>query len=43
MAVYSTLGAATGDAVYGWWRHGKVDWVGSLEFALGWGIGTIAL
>jgi hypothetical protein len=42
-AIYSALAAAAGNAAYRWWRHGVFDWVGELEFALGWGIGTIAL
>jgi len=43
MAIYSALGAATGDAVYGRWRHGVFDWVGILEFALGWAVAALAL
>jgi len=42
-AICSMLAAAAGNAAYGWWRHGRVDWVGVLEFALAWYVSTLAL
>jgi uncharacterized membrane protein YfcA len=31
----SAVGAALGDGLYRWWRHGTVDWVGAAEVGLG--------
>jgi hypothetical protein len=42
-AIYSTLGGSAGNAIYRWRVHGTVDWIGVLEFALGWGVGTVAI
>ena len=41
--VYSVLSASAGYAIYGWWRHGEVNWVAVIEFALGWGVATVGL
>jgi len=42
-AIYSILGGSAGDAIYRWRVHGTVDWIAVLEFALGWGVATVAL
>jgi hypothetical protein len=39
----SVLSASGGDAFYDWWRHGRIDWIGVAEFALGWGIAAVAI
>jgi hypothetical protein len=34
--VIGVLGACLGDALYRWWRHGSVDWIGVLCVGIGW-------
>jgi hypothetical protein len=42
-AIYSILAGSSGDAIYRWRVHGTIDWIAVLEFALGWGVATVAL
>jgi uncharacterized membrane protein YfcA len=40
LIVISCVSAMTGNALYGWRKHGAVDWIRVAEFGLGWAIGS---